>query len=84
MEEGETSPAESDSSDQGETVTPFTQPVQGGLHHHSALLFYTKRHKGRMGGHCCSASEPAADAVTEQMDICVKRKGRGCDVFLCV
>lgn len=87
MEEGETSPAESDSSDQGEAVTPFTQPAQGGggwgVDHYSTLLLNTKRYKGRMGGHCCSASEPAADAVTEQMDVCVKRMGQGCDV-LCV
>lgn len=73
MEEGETSPAESDSSDQGEAVTPFTQPVWTGGGH--TLLFYTKRYKDRMGGHCCSAPGPAADVVTEQIDDCVKRMG---------
>lgn len=66
MEEGESSPAESDSSDQGEAVAPFKQPVQGGevapLFHLTVLY---KRYKDRMEGHCCSATEPAAKVVTE-------------------
>lgn len=51
MEEEESSPVESDSSDQGEAVAPFTQPLQGGnvLLFHLTVLY--KIYEDRIGGY---------------------------------
>lgn len=49
MEEEESSPVESDSSDQGEVVAPFTQPLQDKMFYYSTSLFYIKYMKMELG-----------------------------------
>lgn len=58
-------------------LVPFTQPVQGRnvepLFHFSILY---KAYKQEMEGHCCSASEPASEVVTELNRYLCKRENR--------